>query len=215
PCSGSPCLNGGICRVERDSFQCDCPTPYSGNKCEKDPCSDNPCLNGGICRVEKDSFQCDCPTPYSGNKCEKDPCSGNPCLNGGTCRVERNSFQCYCPSSYSGNTCEKECHCGTHSKTCKYGLFGKTCECEDGYSDRNGFCTGICNPDKCLHGKCEVVDLDYKCRCDEGYAGHRCEENVKTKLNDLVLLMATFISVFTFMCILLFGILCILCRKRK
>ncbi|GFS57538.1 hypothetical protein NPIL_626801, partial [Nephila pilipes] len=50
PCTSEPCLNGGICTVEENTFRCECPIPYSGNTCDKDPCSENPCLNGGTCK---------------------------------------------------------------------------------------------------------------------------------------------------------------------
>ncbi|GFU22920.1 hypothetical protein NPIL_296091, partial [Nephila pilipes] len=224
------------------------------------------------------------------------PCSENPCLNGGTCNVDKNSFQCKCPSFFSGNTCEKECNCGAQSKSCRFGLLGKICECEDGYSDRNGICTeicfgdedctkgtvctriekgkhfcecppnfrgdmceinmlceklldtcdamaavcvmreseaycacpagkkvdlqsglckDICDPGKCLNGICEVVELDYRCRCEEGYTGLRCEEKVTTTSNNLILWVATLISVNAFIGILLFGILCLLCCRRN
>ncbi|GFT80372.1 adhesive plaque matrix protein 2 [Nephila pilipes] len=76
-------------------------------------------------------------------------------------------------------------------------------------------CMDLCNPDKCLHGKCEVIELDYKCRCDDGYTGLHCEEKVKTKLNNQLLWPAILISVNIVVCILLFGIFCLLCSKRK
>ncbi|GFY77787.1 neurogenic locus notch 1 [Trichonephila inaurata madagascariensis] len=262
PCSEHPCLNGGECIVFGDSFLCKCPTPYSGITCEKDPCSEHPCLNGGECVVSGDSFLCKCPTPYSGITCEKDPCSEHPCLNGGECVVSDDSFLCKCPTPYSGITCEKatcyrdeDCTNGTICTSmekgkrlcqCPPNFRGEMCEinvlCESLYRKceemgavcvvrdlkaycecppgkqldlRSIQCKDICDPRKCVHGKCEVVELDYKCRCDEGYVGVHCEEKVKTLSKNSVRWLIVFISVNTIVCLLLFGIFCLLFCRRK
>ncbi|CAC5417435.1 unnamed protein product [Mytilus coruscus] len=34
-CNDNPCLNGGVCSVGVNTFQCKCPTGYSGLRCEK------------------------------------------------------------------------------------------------------------------------------------------------------------------------------------
>ncbi|GIX83233.1 hypothetical protein CEXT_439521, partial [Caerostris extrusa] len=51
----------------------------------------------------------------------------------------------------------------------------------------------ICTFDKCLHGKCEVVGLGYRCKCDDGYTGHRCETKIRSEFNLLhfVVLVST------------------------
>ncbi|GFR18453.1 hypothetical protein TNCT_170991 [Trichonephila clavata] len=33
-CRSNPCKNGGVCKVEEDSFVCICPQQFSGLRCE-------------------------------------------------------------------------------------------------------------------------------------------------------------------------------------
>ncbi|GFU84923.1 protocadherin Fat 1 [Trichonephila clavipes] len=109
PCTDQPCLNGGICKLHKDSFKCYCKEPFFGTKCEiVNPCGSKPCQNGGICTVNGDTFNCMCKAPYIGEKCEKmDPCATLPCQNGGVCSVNGDSFNCMCKAPYTGEKCEK------------------------------------------------------------------------------------------------------------
>ena len=92
PCASQPCRNGGTCQsLNGNTFQCICPSGYSGSDCstrkftslstvkyrEKmrvvvgDPCANNPCLNGGVCVSNNfGGFTCQCPPGYSGPRCE-------------------------------------------------------------------------------------------------------------------------------------------------
>jgi len=93
PCASQPCRNGGTCQpLNTNSYQCICPSGYSGYDCsirkflmlrknEKqewwismllgDPCADNPCLNGASCIPNSSGgFTCQCPPGYSGQRCE-------------------------------------------------------------------------------------------------------------------------------------------------
>ncbi|KAM4738826.1 neurocan core protein [Anableps anableps] len=74
PCQTSPCLHGGSCLQEGDSYSCYCPQGYSGENCEIDidDCQSNPCQNGGTCIDEINSFVCLCLPSYGGATCEKD-----------------------------------------------------------------------------------------------------------------------------------------------
>uniref|UniRef100_A0A087X787 Neurocan core protein n=1 Tax=Poecilia formosa TaxID=48698 RepID=A0A087X787_POEFO len=74
PCQTSPCLHGGSCLEEGDSYSCYCPQGYSGENCEIDidDCQSNPCQNGGTCIDEINSFVCLCLPSYGGATCEKD-----------------------------------------------------------------------------------------------------------------------------------------------
>ena len=36
PCHSSPCLNGGTCRNDGESFSCTCFLGYEGNRCENE-----------------------------------------------------------------------------------------------------------------------------------------------------------------------------------
>ncbi|XP_054909130.1 neurocan core protein isoform X2 [Poeciliopsis prolifica] len=73
PCQTSPCLHGGSCLEEGDSYSCYCPQGYSGENCEIDidDCQSNPCQNGGTCIDEINSFVCLCLPSYGGATCEK------------------------------------------------------------------------------------------------------------------------------------------------
>jgi hypothetical protein len=60
-----PCRNGGKCRLTKQSFVCDCPIGFEGEKCEsrKWPCGRNPCGIHGICEAatnNDDGFRCKC-----------------------------------------------------------------------------------------------------------------------------------------------------------
>ncbi|XP_038146204.1 neurocan core protein [Cyprinodon tularosa] len=74
PCQTSPCLHGGSCLQEGDSYSCYCPQGYTGENCEIDidDCQSNPCQNGGTCIDEINSFVCLCLPSYGGATCEKD-----------------------------------------------------------------------------------------------------------------------------------------------
>ncbi|XP_011471889.1 neurocan core protein [Oryzias latipes] len=74
PCQNNPCLHGGSCLQEGDSYSCYCPQGFSGENCEIDidDCQSNPCQNGGTCIDEINSFVCLCLPSYSGATCEKD-----------------------------------------------------------------------------------------------------------------------------------------------
>ncbi|RVE73858.1 hypothetical protein OJAV_G00035670 [Oryzias javanicus] len=74
PCQANPCLHGGSCLQEGDSYSCYCPQGFSGENCEIDidDCQSNPCQNGGTCIDEINSFVCLCLPSYSGATCEKD-----------------------------------------------------------------------------------------------------------------------------------------------
>ncbi len=60
--SGSPCEHGGVCVNTPGSYRCDCPTGFSGRRCEMNinECESNPCQNEGTCIDERGSFRCIC-----------------------------------------------------------------------------------------------------------------------------------------------------------
>lgn len=60
--SGSPCEHGGVCVNTPGSYRCDCPTGFSGRRCEVNinECESNPCQNEGTCIDERGSFRCIC-----------------------------------------------------------------------------------------------------------------------------------------------------------
>ncbi|GIY77081.1 hypothetical protein CDAR_186351, partial [Caerostris darwini] len=68
----------------------------------------------------------------------------------------------------------------------------------------------ICNDDKCLYGKCQVLGHGYECRCYEGYTGSRCENKIQSELGNQMLWWVTHVSI-----IALIGMLCFFCRMKK
>jgi Notch-like protein len=74
-------LIAGQCFAQGNSYYCQCPLPFTGQRCEvrPDPCSPNPCMNGQ-CVAQGTSYNCICPPGYSGQRCENaNPCMPNPC----------------------------------------------------------------------------------------------------------------------------------------
>lgn len=109
-CSSSPCVNGGTCHDQVNSFFCSCAMGYNGNTCAVNinECGSQPCLNGASCVDQVNSFFCACAGGYSGMRCETnvDECSSLPCLNGGTCVDGIGQFTCQCTASFEGLTCQ-------------------------------------------------------------------------------------------------------------
>jgi hypothetical protein len=59
----NPCVNGGICFLTDDDFECKCPQGFKGSLCmERSGCDPNPCKNDGECFRLGDggNFYCKC-----------------------------------------------------------------------------------------------------------------------------------------------------------
>ncbi|XP_026057290.1 cubilin-like [Carassius auratus] len=165
------------------------------------PCSTNPPVQ---CFNTLGSFFCGaCPAGWQGNgySCQDvDECATNnggcstspmvPCLN------TMGSFHCgQCPPGYEGDgkTCTQSDICSTNNGGCyplatctsTPGSIIPSCTCPPGYVG-NGYgptgCTqisdicGTSNP--CVNGQCENTASGYICRCDPGWAGQNCDQNV-------------------------------------
>ncbi|CAL1282862.1 unnamed protein product [Larinioides sclopetarius] len=242
-CSKNPCENGGICRLKDNSPKCECRTPYFGDKCEKDSCTDNPCKNGGTCSLFGDSFKCNCKEQFGGDNCEQDPCTKNPCENGGTCRLKGNSTKCFCKTPYFGDKCQKDPCTNNPCKnggTCSLNDDSFKCDCKENFiGDKCEFDLKIstimmstetstqktttipstvydmCEDGLCIHGKCEVIGQYYRCRCDEGFTGFRCEQKVQNISDKQTVWQIIQASILFSILILLSVMLCINLRRRK
>ncbi|GIY00569.1 EGF-like domain-containing protein, partial [Caerostris darwini] len=92
------------------------------------------------------------------------------------------------PSTTIPTTTLRDCYCGMNSRSCRLNWFGrKMCDCYRGYEQVDGYCLEICNDDKCLYGKCQVIGYGYECRCNEGYTGSRCEKKIQPELGNQML----------------------------
>ncbi|XP_055944931.1 fibrillin-1-like isoform X2 [Argiope bruennichi] len=102
------------------------------------------------------------------------------------------------------------------------------CQCKPGYKkDENRFlvmdkkpCIGLCDPNPCGNGTCQIFeDYSIYCKCDEGFVGPFCEDNieVKTKI-EIESNKPMFIGILTFFCILIMmlsGTLCYIHLNKK
>ena len=64
------CHNGGNLLVGENSFHCDCPAQFTGDRCESGVCDGVICENGGICEIGVNDYICICPTGYNGTHCK-------------------------------------------------------------------------------------------------------------------------------------------------
>ncbi|XP_068447252.1 sushi, nidogen and EGF-like domain-containing protein 1 isoform X3 [Clinocottus analis] len=148
-CLSQPCLNGGTCRNQVGSYQCECVDGFTGNRCQSgiNGCLSEPCKHGGTCEDRPGSYLCHCSQGFKGQNCEieQDGCESNPCLNGGVCRGYRRNYLCACKDGFFGDQCqmlENPCvlqpcgnrgFCrsdkrGNYNCVCRVGHTGKDCE---------------------------------------------------------------------------------------
>ncbi|XP_061385876.1 delta and Notch-like epidermal growth factor-related receptor [Danaus plexippus] len=157
------CSGKGVCytNVSMEGYECQCCRGYVGSHCEdREVCNPSPCLNNGICvdltqPSNGATYHCLCPYGFTGRKCEKDPCYSAPCLNGGSCMSMAmngsTTFHCACTDDWTGAHCE---------------------------IPATG---GVCASKPCVKGICieqidgDVDDVKYRCFCEPGYTGDRCE----------------------------------------
>ncbi|XP_076309254.1 uncharacterized protein LOC143224811 isoform X2 [Tachypleus tridentatus] len=152
---------------------------------------------------DDNSYSCECPDGKVFDKDQKickdppDPCTPNPCKNGGICSVVENiNFKCKCEDGYGDETCSEK-------DLCKYEVAGKigneecgeascepneddnsySCECPDGkvFDKDQKICKDPpdpCTPNPCKNGGiCSVVEnINFKCKCEDGYGDETCSE---------------------------------------
>ncbi|GFX20360.1 EGF-like domain-containing protein [Trichonephila clavipes] len=79
--------------------------------------------------------------------------------------------------------------------------------------------TDLCNPETCFHGRCEFltnskVERNYRCICDAGYTGLRCETKIVDNSGELIR-FAILVSINIVLFILISAMFCFLCAKRN
>lgn len=74
PCAALGCTNGGTCRLDVAAAVCDCPSGFSGARCEvnNNDCPADACEPGGTCVDGVNSWSCSCPPGLTGDRCEID-----------------------------------------------------------------------------------------------------------------------------------------------
>ena len=119
------CVNNATCTNLPNTYKCNCPPRFTGNKCEVliDRCKTtaSSCENGGKCIDTPTTMYCKCVPGYIGDTCGTDV---NDCENvtcgAGTCLDGLNAFECSCPSYASGSFCQYFAD-ACASATCKVG----------------------------------------------------------------------------------------------
>ncbi|CAF0871438.1 unnamed protein product, partial [Didymodactylos carnosus] len=186
PCATVNCQNGGYCISAPTGPFCNCPTFYTGLRCESpvsvDPCISYPC-GQGTCRKDRNQQPyCECYSGYTGSRCEtrEDPCARLTC-NNGRCEADRGTAYCRCYTGWTGPDCATPSDICSRTN-CNYGTCINEpndqyrCECSVGYEGRN--CERQVDP--CLthacynQGVCIVQNGQPLCRCTYGYTGHDC-----------------------------------------
>ncbi|GIY32203.1 uncharacterized protein CDAR_119661 [Caerostris darwini] len=133
------------------------------------------------------------------------------------------------PRTTTPTTTLRDCYCGINSRSCRLNWFGrKICDCYHGYEQVGGYCLArttterpvttereICNDDKCLYGKCQIMGYGYECRCYEGYTGSRCEKKIQPELGNQTLRWVIQVSLTAAVLIVLIGMFCFWCRMKK
>uniref|UniRef100_A0A1I8PUZ9 Cubilin n=1 Tax=Stomoxys calcitrans TaxID=35570 RepID=A0A1I8PUZ9_STOCA len=114
----------------------------------------------------------------------RDECAGgrNPCENGGTCFDGYKDYHCECPEGWKGchrnplfDACEQ--HICQNNGTCLTRGRGTSCLCPDGYSGVLCETADNCHPNPCENGgSCKTQsNQTFKCACQRGSTGKRCE----------------------------------------
>ncbi|XP_068104249.1 protein crumbs homolog 2 isoform X1 [Hyperolius riggenbachi] len=171
-CQSNPCQNGATCRDHVSYFSCECAAGYKGATCalDIDECQSQPCMNGGLCVDAINRFYCNCSdTGYEGDMCEVDilECASNPCVNNATCVEGVKGYSCLCWEGYSGDQCELDIdECA--ERPCLNGALCLQRSNETFYMTEPEFTTEFRYNNA----------AGYVCRCQPGFAGENCSQNI-------------------------------------
>ncbi|GFU48833.1 hypothetical protein NPIL_612961, partial [Nephila pilipes] len=180
PCTSKSCQNGGTCKVDKKTFKCECPFPYTGNKCEKKCKCDK-----GKCELKDGNTVCVCPPEFG--LFTSSLCQACNCGKGVNCTFESTGWfsskkTCICPKGYRevnekcvGPCTENPCKNGG---TCKDVKNGFECVCPSPYSGK--ICdtkADPCSLKPCKNGgTCTAKGSNFTCSCKSPYTGSKCEK---------------------------------------
>lgn len=102
PCDSEPCLNGGSCEAQDDSYTCECPPGFLGKHCERGTCREGRTARPPGRRLAREPLSISCSSPAARPRL----CSTAPCRNGGTCKESDGEYHCTCPYRFTGRHCE-------------------------------------------------------------------------------------------------------------
>ncbi|XP_035660370.1 coagulation factor VII-like [Branchiostoma floridae] len=119
-CASTPCLNGGVCTDQHNSYSCSCAAGWQGDNCEisislQVNCASTPCQHGGVCTDVADSYTCTCTAGWEGNECEvdKNECDTVICNSGYECVNHPGYYVCL-PYGFNGTASTSD-ECGIPS----------------------------------------------------------------------------------------------------
>ena len=154
---------------------------WTGPTCSEniDDCSAASCFNGATCHDKLASFVCECPVGKTGILCQlDDACLSHPCQHGAACETSPidGTFKCDCPKGFRGSDCSEdidECIPSNSSISSNYSPHS---------SSVSGTLSRYRPPavdGPCEHGGVCVNTLgSFRCHCQPGFTGARCENNI-------------------------------------
>ncbi|XP_074663092.1 uncharacterized protein LOC141915457 [Tubulanus polymorphus] len=137
------------------------------------------CRNSGSCQLNNltSEYRCICPSPFSGDFCDQMDADAN---NDDGVDISHNNFTDACKNRT--DNCQNNGTCYTYEENkiaclCTTGFIGNYCEfaidfCE-GYPLPN-LAEKLCGK----NGRCVNSPTGYSCRCNRGFAGPNCNEDI-------------------------------------
>ncbi|XP_046583339.1 neurogenic locus notch homolog protein 2-like isoform X1 [Haliotis rubra] len=192
------CMNGGTAVEDDSGPKCECPSMYTGTRCEEVKC-DLECMNDGMCDVVGGRPRCVCSEHFNGTRCENPVCE-NGCGSYGNCVAEDGEARCSCIHGYTGRNCdrrvpepEKEGDCPPLTPT-SVGTCAVSCEVDSECPLKQKCCSNGCGR-LCAHPanytcpylghNYKIGDIFYPTACDvctcmtpdpsKPYGGAKCQ----------------------------------------